>query len=249
MVMHPTNLNADAGNALSKAGKRPTAPDVLIHMHIPKTGGTSLSSMVKHGFKSDEIFEWTKDGVNIYSALSIAPQERCQEYLTAFGLDRIRYLSGHVPFGVHRVFDRPARYITVLRNPVERVVSTFYFQKQIKNPFLKQGRPLTFEEYVEDRCDINLIDYQVRVLSGSPELDAEEPEPGGQVSAAPVARHHLDQAKRNIDEHFLAIAPVGQMTELGLLIRRIYGWPMRRLHNEYKNATKVVRAGRIFRLA
>ncbi len=28
------------------------------------------------------------------------------------------------------------------------------------------------------------------------------------------------------------------MTELGLLIRRIYGWPMRRLHNEYKNATK-----------
>ena len=98
--------------------------------------------MVKHGFKSDEIFEWTKDGVNICSALSIAPQERCQEYLTAFGLDRIRYLSGHVPFGVHRVFDRPARYITVLRNPVERVVSSFYFQKQIKNPFLKQGRLL-----------------------------------------------------------------------------------------------------------
>src|SRR3984885_977768 len=104
MVMHPTNRNADAGNALSKAGKRPAAPDVLIHMHLPKTGGTSLSSMVKHGFKNDEVFEWTRHGVNVYSALSVATPEASQQQLAAFGLDRIRYLSGHVPFGVHRLF-------------------------------------------------------------------------------------------------------------------------------------------------
>src|ERR1700733_14378818 len=158
MVMQATEQNAPRRGASSNG--RPAATDVLIHMHLPKTGGTSLSSMVKHGFKNDEVFEWTRHGVNVYSALSVATPEASQQQLAAFGLDRIRYLSGHVPFGVHRVFDRPARYITVLRNPVERVVSSFYWQKQIKNPFLKHGRPLTFEEYVEDRCDINLIDYQ-----------------------------------------------------------------------------------------
>ncbi len=159
MEMHPTNRNADAGNALSKAGGRPTAPDVLIHMHIPKTGGTSLSSMVKHGFKRDDVFEWTSHGVVRYSALGLATYECCQQQLENFGLERIRYVAGHVPFGVHRMFDRPAKYITVLRHPVERVISLFYFRMQINEHFLKDGRTITFEEYVESRGDINLQDF------------------------------------------------------------------------------------------
>src|ERR1700733_15654039 len=144
MVMQATEQNAPRRGASSNG--RPAATDVLIHMHLPKTGGTSLSSMVKHGFRNDEIFEWTRHGVDRYSGLNIATQECCHQYLAVFGLDRVRYVSGHVPFGLHRVFDRPAQYITVLRHPVERVVSTFYFQKQIKIPFLKEGRLVTFEE-------------------------------------------------------------------------------------------------------
>jgi hypothetical protein len=239
MLMHPTRQNVDAGNASLKAGDRPTAPGVLIHLHIPKTGGTSLSSMVKHGFKSDEVFEWTRHGVARHSALDLATYECCQQQIENFGLERIRYIAGHVPFGVHRVFDKPAKYITVLRHPVERVISLFYFRMQINEHFLRGGRTVTFEEYVENRCDIHLRDYQVRAVSGCPDLDTDAVEPGEMIShAAPVERRHLEVAKRNVDEHFLAIAPVEQMTDLGLLIRRIYGWPMRRLHNEYKNATK-----------
>ena len=51
---------------------RPSAPDLLVHLHIAKTGGTSLSSMVKHGFVSDEVFEWTRHGVDSYTALGVA---------------------------------------------------------------------------------------------------------------------------------------------------------------------------------
>src|SRR5271170_5688111 len=110
--------NQDGKKADTASNGRPSVPDVLIHMHIPKTGGTSLSSMVKHGFREEQSFEWTKHGVNIYSALGVATQECCQRQLEAYGLDRVRYVSGHVPFGVHRYFDRPAKYITVLRHPV-----------------------------------------------------------------------------------------------------------------------------------
>jgi hypothetical protein len=238
MIPQAAKQSAENGNTASSASSRPPAPDILIHLHIAKTGGTSLSGMVKHGFGSNEIFEWTRHGVELYTGLGVVPHECCERYLRSFGLNRIRYISGHVPFGVHRVLDRPAKYITVLRHPVERVISLFYFLMQMNVPFRKDGRLLTFEEYVESRCDINLNDYQVRVVTGCPVLDAEISKPGEMVTAAPVEPSHLNQAKRNIDEQFLSIAPVEQMTELGLLVRRIYGWPMRRLQNEYKNSTK-----------
>jgi hypothetical protein len=238
MASRENRRTAGRSSDPSDLENRPTAPDVLIHLHIAKTGGTSLSSMVKHGFASDEVFEWTRHGVEKYSGLGLATYDACQQQLRDFGLERIRYIAGHVPMGVHRLFDRPTKYITVLRNPIERIISLFYFMMEIKAPFLSNGRPVSFEEYVESRFDIHLHDYQARVLSGCSELDPPAPEPGEMVPAAAVERRHLEAAKRNIDEHFLAIAPVEQMTELALVVRRIYAWPMRRLQNEYKNPTK-----------
>ncbi len=48
---------------------------------------------------------------------------------------------------------------------------------------------------------------------------------------------HLEQAKRNVEDSFLAIAPLERLTELALMVRSVYGWPMRRLQTEYKNRT------------
>ncbi len=218
---------------------RPAAPDVLIHLHIAKTAGTSASSLVKHGFRSDEIFEWTRHGSEESSALQLATYESCQRQLAEFGLDRIRYVSGHIPMGIHREFDRSAKYFTILRHPVERVISLFYYLVQSEAPFLKDGKRLTFDEYVES-SDINLCNYQVRVVSGCRDLDAPAgATPSEVVVAAPVEPCHLEVAKRNIEDLFLAAAPLEKVTELALLVRRIYGWPMRRLQTEYKNQTAV----------
>ncbi len=225
-------------NGLPDLPGLPVAPDVLIHLHIAKTGGTSASSLVKHGFGADEIFEWTRHGVEEYTALQMATRESCERQLGAFGLDRVRYAAGHMPMGVDSIFGRPAKYFTVLRHPVERVISLFYFLIQIGIPLCKDGKRLTFEDYVESRSDINLCDYQVRAVSGCADLDAPAGPPNEVVSAAPVERRHLEVAKHNIEELFVSAAPLEQVTELALLMRRIYGWPMRRLQTEYKNPTK-----------
>ena len=216
---------------------RPDAPELLIHLHIVKNGGTSLNSMVKHGFRHDEVFESTVQGRETYNGLDRVTLESCQRRLTEFGLDRIRYVSGHVPMGLHRVFARPVKYISVLRHPVERVISYFFFRIQSNDPYLKDGKPIAFEDYVEDRNDVHLNDYQVRLVSGCPEFDLTAPERGAQIQGVPVNGSHLEQAKRNIEELFFAAAPLDQMTELALMLRRAYGWPMRRLQTEYKNPT------------
>jgi hypothetical protein len=238
--VHSMTMQADRRDDMVDAarGIRPSAPELLIHLHIAKTGGTTLSSMVKHGFRRDQVFETISQDGQTYGGLDLLTYESCQYLLRDCDLSRLRYLSGHVPMGVHRIFSAPAKYIAVVRHPVERLLSYFYYRIQSSDPYLEDGKPLTFEDYVENGGDIIFNDYQVRVISGSPDLDAPAGPRGALVAGAPVQAHHLAMAKRNVEEKFLAIAPLEQITDLALVLRRIYGWPMRRLQTEYKNPTK-----------
>ena len=227
--------NKEVRTHVERPDSRPSRPDVLLHLHIAKTGGTTLSSMIKHGFRSDEVFETTRLGPG---GMRQAPREFCEQQILEFGSKHIRYVSGHIPIGIHQIFESSAKYVTTVRHPIERIISYFFFQAEDEKRYTKQGRPITFEEYVEDRSDVQLYDYQVRVLCGSPELDAEIPGHHQRKPGVHVQRLHLDRAKRNIEELFLAAAPIEQLTHLGLLIRQVYNWPMRRLQTEYKNPTK-----------
>ena len=219
----------------SYAGARSTTPDILIHLHIPKTGGTSLNSIVQHGFRNDEVFgiEVFDDmGPKFRDGLGLARYNYCLQLRAAYQPEdwrRIRYVTGHLPFGLHRAFAGHVKYFTIIRHPFDRIISEFFYRIQENNPTRSNGRTLSFEEYVESHHDVHLSNYQVRVVAGSPELDDK---------AVPVERHHLEQAKRNVREHFLAAAPLESMAELALIIRRTYGWPMRRLLTEYKNKTR-----------
>jgi hypothetical protein len=229
--------NGGESSASRDLDVHPSGPGLLIHLHIAKTGGTTLSSMVKHAFASNEIFETISKDHQVYGGLDILTHASCERMLRDCDIARIRYFTGHVPIGVDRIFGRPAKYIAVVRHPVERLLSYFYFRIQSGDPYLKDGKPIAFEDYIESDGDIIFDNYQVRVISGSPDLDAPAGAPGALIQGAPVEARHLEMAKRNVENNFLSIAPLEQITDMALLLRRIYGWPMRRLQTEYKNPT------------
>jgi hypothetical protein len=52
---------------------------------------------------------------------------------------------------------------------------------------------------------------------------------GGRMSPPPVERHHLEMAKRNIEQHFVAAAPLEGFTSMLLLLRRLYGWKLQQV--------------------
>jgi len=240
MLQHSRPNRNDCVTPSSFAAK-PVAPDVLIHMHIPKTAGTSLNSLVQHGFRNDEVVDTTVIGAELRNGLGLATYESCRQLLASYAPDdlrRVRYVSGHLPMGLHRAFDRSSKYFTVIRHPIDRAISSFFFLMQQNKPYLKDGRVLTLEEYAAIRCDVRLCNYQVRIVSGCSELVGERIGQGMHTPGTPVERCHLEEAKRNIEEYFLAVAPLEHMTELALLLRRVYGWPMRRLLTEYKNRTR-----------
>ena len=47
--------------------------------------------------------------------------------------DQIRLLKGHIPFGIHESYSSTAKYVTFLRDPVERIISYYFFLKRRPN--------------------------------------------------------------------------------------------------------------------
>ena len=85
---------------------------------------------------------------------------------------------------------------------------------------------MTLDEYLDSGIGIESLDYQVRLLSGCPELDVARHPAGGRISAPPVEPRHLELAKRNIEQHFIAAAPMEAFNSLLLVLRAAYGWKL-----------------------
>lgn len=92
----------------------PAARRRLVFLHLAKTGGTTLD----HHF-----------------AKAFAPDEICPRKIDLHGqspedLARYRYFSGHFDYDQLRLIPGPIFTVTVLRNPAERVISSYYFLKR-----------------------------------------------------------------------------------------------------------------------
>jgi hypothetical protein len=82
-------------------------------LHIPKTGGTSLTKIIDQFYDNNEIL----------------PHKTWNELLANWPLDvsKIKLVRGHFGHGIHHIFGRDnMRYFTTLRNPVERTISQYH---------------------------------------------------------------------------------------------------------------------------
>lgn len=144
---------------------------LYIFAHVPKTGGTSYAKFLKKNLKADEILvlDYKKLGVDPDSGEDLDYKKIVFDYLSKIPLkkrSKIKLLTGHiVPYGVHKFFSQKSRYVTLLRDPVERVISLYnYFKglyeregflgkkkKLYRNIFLVNGKPPSFYEWLDEK--------------------------------------------------------------------------------------------------
>jgi hypothetical protein len=215
-----------------------TPPDVLIFLRLPKTGGNTMDQVLEHCLPGQWFYPHE---LVVPSALLIRPTEGIAEkfrQLTIAQQQSIRCLIGtHVAMDVETIFERQSRFFTIVRHPVDRVISSFFHNRSeshlISYPFIKD---LSLERYLDSGIGLDADNHQVRVLSGCPELDAPWDPQGRRISALPVGARHLEMAKHNIEQRFVAAAALEQFTALIWFLKRLYGWPLRRVifrrHNE-----------------
>jgi hypothetical protein len=213
-------------------------PDVLIFLRLPKTGGNTMDQVLERCLPGQWFYP---SGMATSSALLIRPTELVAERfrrLAAEERQSIRCLIGeHIAMDVDTIFEKPSKFFTIVRNPVDRVISSFFYHLTqshlIGYPFFKD---LSLEQYLESGIGLDADNHQVRVLSGCKELDAPWDPHGRPISAPPVERRHLEMAKHNIEQRFIVAATLEQFNALVWFLKRLYGWPLHRVifprHNE-----------------
>lgn len=107
------------------------SPDLYLVLHLPKTAGSTLHANFRPNFKKSEWLPLSPsvDGLQRDAAAIKGAVDR---EIARFGTPRTRCAFGHwVYWGVHEGVrpDARPRYITFLRDPVERCISLFGYIK------------------------------------------------------------------------------------------------------------------------
>jgi hypothetical protein len=140
-------------------------------------------------------------------------------------------LIGHVHFGLHEYLSEPATYMTMLRDPVDRVVSHYHFVKTMPSHYLHtrlmaNGHTL-YEYAVRDRT-MELDNDQVRWLCRRPHQD---------VPVGKVSRDMVEEAKWNLANAFSVVGLQERFEESLACLSEAFGWADVR-PPERKNVTK-----------
>ena len=134
-------------------------------IHIPKTGGTTIVDTLSR----QVLF-------NKFQRLNPTRYTHPRKFLDDVGdlLEKVissskaEVVGGHFGFAAHPKLTDPSDYFTVLRDPIERVISEYYFMKH-KGMFyqhLIESENLSLEEYIHHPETFYLNNLQTRLISG-----------------------------------------------------------------------------------
>jgi hypothetical protein len=181
--------------------RTPPEGDLLVFLHLPKTGGSTVVRILEREYGRDAV-------LGLYDAVDLAGG------LTEDDLAGARVIVGHFPFGVVARLPRPATYMTFLRDPVERVVSHYRFARRHPDHYLHElASTQGLADYVRACGEAEPNNDQTRLLAG----DGSSSGDGG---SSPEL---LARAKLNLERH--AAVGLTEAFDASLVVmRRIFGW-------------------------
>jgi hypothetical protein len=184
------------------------AEQTVIFLHIPKTAGTTLHRIIERHYPPEHVF-----------SLGPMAQESIREFknLSEARRAEIRMLKGHMGFGLHEFVPGPSTYFTLLREPIDRVISFYYFVCRTHQHYLYdfvQSGHIGLKDFVESHATFMVDNAQTRMLSGV----------WLEVGFGECTKETLEQAKRNLRESFTVVSLTEKFDETLVLLRRAFGW-------------------------
>lgn len=200
----------------------------LVFMHLPKTGGMSMFA----AFAAI----WRTAIADLYNVSARNAQE-------AFKLLRDpnkAIYCGHYGVGIHEWLDRPAYYASVMRDPVERMVSLYFYCL----PLLEKCREIVNKnggDFQKVRNALTLPDFFFdfsQCLQGFPTVDDFFSSPSAELDngmvrrfsgyglkAGPCPESALEQAKDNIENYFSVVGLLDRYPETLDLMSQTFSLP------------------------
>ncbi|MBN1203117.1 MAG: sulfotransferase family 2 domain-containing protein [Anaerolineae bacterium] len=173
----------------------------VIFLHMPKAGGSTMN----------HIMDWNYNRVHSISHYRDIPP------FIAWPDDRKRQLDalkGQLFYGIHQYLPQPCTYITILRNPVDRVISQNYYNRVRKKRLGEPAHDMTVQELVE--IEPFHPTYQLRLLVGGENIE--------RVLHDPLPENAVAIAKQHLDAHFTFAGVLDTYDAALLLLKGALGW-------------------------
>jgi hypothetical protein len=179
-----------------------------IFLHIPKTAGTTMHRIIERQYSQESMVSFGFDAhQSILEFKALSRERRAQ----------IRMLKGHMGFGLHRHLPNPAVYFTLMRDPIERVISHYYHILRDPDHYLyphTQGGRLELADFLKTEVPLMLDNGQTRLVSGV----------WDKVPFGACDEEVLEIAKNNVDEHFALVGLTERFDETLCMLQDILGW-------------------------
>lgn len=181
---------------------------LTIFVHIPKTAGSTIRTLLAQNYLTSEMRAFGGQAENF---------DRFAQYIKN-NINSFSLLHGHFAFGLGSFSKRPVKNFTILRNPVRRFFSDYFFATYYKDHNLhdkiKSGE-LSIEDYAGlGERNPYFDNLMTKYLAG---LDA------GGIYRRPT-RDDLELAKSNLQQGIIAFGITERFDESALLFARELQW-------------------------
>lgn len=177
----------------------------LIFLHIPRTGGTTLTRIARRQFRPDQVY--------VIDSTEPARSAAALSSLPPFVRDRLSLIAGHASFGVHRHVGA-GQYFTLIRDPVGRVLSHYrYAQQRFEHPLHEPALQMSLGEMVEADLWRDLSNGQCRALAGEWDFPTQD-----------QPETVLERARSNLADHFVLWGLTERFAETLLMAQVVLGW-------------------------
>jgi hypothetical protein len=184
----------------------PPQPRPLIFLHLPKAGGSTMQDVLVRQYRTGFGFRFTGDRAELRAFRALPERVRA----------RFDLLHGHVHFGIHQWVPDPAVYVTMLRDPVDRVVSHYYFVRSHPDHYVhKKAARMTLKEYGATKPTHEIDNDMVRWLTSREHFE---------VKLGKVTRAMLDEAKWNLEFAISVFGLMERFDESLLCFQRALWW-------------------------
>jgi Sulfotransferase family len=193
---------------------------LIAFVHIPKTAGTTLNSILARQYSPDELHEVMMRGMSWIAAQPrIVPKplisfSKIQRLKSALNCPRrLRVIHGHFDLSIMKLLPPGARCFTLLRDPVERAISHYYhYRRMTGDPVHPLAMKSTLAQWVGACGLVEMDNGQTRRLAGGMNL------PCGRVSSGT-----LERAKSNL-ARFAVVGLTERFEESLMLLQRAFNW-------------------------
>ena len=180
----------------------------LLFLHIPKAAGTTLQRVLERHVPARRQYRLGAEAQASIEAFNAWPDSRRA---------RVRLISGHFAFGVHEQVPGPWSYLTMLRDPLERTASFYWFVRDDPGHYLSRAMTTeqreSLEVFARTTDAVTMDNGQTRLLSGD----------WGRTPFGQCGTDMLEQAKANLDR--VDAVGLSEHFDLSLLLfARRFGW-------------------------